>query len=150
VTPCSLLQIEQRFVARYYLPSSEYKKSCRRGRLYVLPTSRLDRVTSKKTLFKRRRTVLPIGTESQIMNFTCKIKHRHRPQGRSNHVARVDKAQVPTSAEGPISLSHQIVICTPTENHPRFKRIRKNLTIAPHNVTRLVFLLENASVFCEK
>jgi hypothetical protein len=84
------------------------------------------------------------------MKVTFKIKHRHGTQGRSRHVANVDEAQELTSAESPISLSQQIVICTPTETHPRFKRIRKNITIAPHNITWLVFLIETASFFCEK
>ena len=78
-----------------------------------------------------------------MMNVTFKIKHKHGPQGRNCQVARVDKEQEITIAEGPISLSQKIVICTRTENHPRFERIRKNLTIATHHYW-LVYLIETA------
>jgi len=49
-----------------------------------------------------RGTVISIGTESQIMMyFSCKIKHKLKPQGPRCHVARVDKAQEPTTVRRP-------------------------------------------------
>jgi hypothetical protein len=81
------------------------KKTRRFKTLVRASPNSLDRVTSKeRVIFKREGTSIPIDTETHIMiNVPCKIKQRHRLQGRSNHTAWVCKAQKPASTEGPMS-----------------------------------------------